>query len=227
MLAFLDQHLDVIVFGNGLASLLLALAVFMLARAQDNRLPWKWLGYFGLTQGILEWLQLALAFFGWQPANSLLFFFLKMATAGCLGEFAVLGWAQLGGRRRRWPLWVGLALAFFSLGGGPPVFQAFGYFALFLPASLAAGLVLWLAAKNGAWQDQLLRLLGAGLALAGLSAGLIWHSASALPLLGPAAPGHYPLILQLGILWRGLSLWGSSFFLWWYEEQGSTRESLG
>jgi len=227
MWAFLDQHLDVLIFSTGLALLVLALGAFMLVRAQDSRLPWKWLGFFALTQGISEWLRLALAFFGWQPASSMLFFFLKIVAAVFLGEFALTGWARLGGRPRRWPLWVALALALSGLGGRGPVLQATGYFALFLPASLAAGLVLWLAPKNDAWEDQLLRMVGFGLVLAGLSAGLLLQGESSLLLLGAAAPARRPPVLQLGILLRALSLWLSSFCLWWYEDESTTRENPG
>ena len=56
MSRFLNAQLDYILFFYGLAFFLLAAVCWGLARDRDRLLPWMWLGLFGLTNGVNEWL---------------------------------------------------------------------------------------------------------------------------------------------------------------------------
>lgn len=67
MSEFLRQQMDYIFFSYGLAFILLAAACHTLARAGGVRLPWRWLGLFGLSHGINEWLDLLAVEFGDTP----------------------------------------------------------------------------------------------------------------------------------------------------------------
>lgn len=55
---FFQQQLDYIFFLYGLAFLLLGGACFLLVYFKDKKLPWLWLGLFGMAHGINEWADL-------------------------------------------------------------------------------------------------------------------------------------------------------------------------
>jgi two-component system, cell cycle sensor histidine kinase and response regulator CckA len=59
MCAFISQQLDFIFFFYGLAFVLLAVVTLALDRIDKERLPWRWLIFFGLSHGINEWLDMA------------------------------------------------------------------------------------------------------------------------------------------------------------------------
>ena len=60
----ISRQLDYIFFFYGLAFILLAVVTLALNRIDKDRLPWRWLIFFGLSHGINEWLDMAAISFG-------------------------------------------------------------------------------------------------------------------------------------------------------------------
>lgn len=58
MADFFKENLDYIFFCYGLAFIILAAVCVSLQKAERERLPWRFLGLFGLTHGIAEWADL-------------------------------------------------------------------------------------------------------------------------------------------------------------------------
>ncbi len=98
MTEFLFAQSDYVYFGSGLALVLLAFGCFELVRAGQSLLPWSYLGYFALLQGLNAWLRLLLHAFGGQQTMVILCLIFTTASLGLLLEFARAGWQQLGHR---------------------------------------------------------------------------------------------------------------------------------
>src|SRR6266536_1307433 len=94
-----ERQLDYVFFFYGLAFVLLAAICASLRKGAMQRSPWLWLGLFGLTHGISEWLDLlALTI-----ADSSAFATVRLAIVGLsfgfLLEFARVSWNTLTGHR--------------------------------------------------------------------------------------------------------------------------------
>ena len=55
---FFAQQMDFIFFFYGLAFILLGAICLTIRNGNSGRLPWFWLGLFGLTHGVNEWLDM-------------------------------------------------------------------------------------------------------------------------------------------------------------------------
>ncbi len=114
---FSGQQLDYVFFFYGLAFLLLAAICAVMHQTSVRRLPWGWLGLFGLLHGINEWLDMAALSF---PDNIVFTVvrLLFMATSfACLLEFGRAGLSALGEKALgRWIYLPLLACA--ACGGG-------------------------------------------------------------------------------------------------------------
>jgi len=95
---FCKGQLDYIFFVYGLAFILLAACTYTLNRDPQKKLPWKWLGLFGLIHGINEWLDLIAL----NVAPNEVFACVRLATIVCsflfLLEFGRVGTICLSGR---------------------------------------------------------------------------------------------------------------------------------
>ena len=112
MTEFLFGQLDYAYFISGIALVLLALGCFMLVRANQRLLPWSWLGYFALLQGLNDWIRLLLHGFGVHQVTVMLCLTLTIVSFGLLLEFARAGWQDL--KQRALGRW--LILVVFGLG---------------------------------------------------------------------------------------------------------------
>ena len=100
---FLQQQMDYIFFFYGLAFLLLAAICTTLCQRHTQRLPWMWLGLFGLAHGINEWLDMLALSLGDGPAFSAVRLGVMALSFGFLLEFGRAGLLQLNNRGpRRW-----------------------------------------------------------------------------------------------------------------------------
>ncbi|MCX7918182.1 MAG: PAS domain S-box protein, partial [bacterium] len=61
---FFRHQLDYLYFVNGFAFILLASICMLLHQERTNRLPWYWLGLFGVLHGIHEWLEMLVVSLG-------------------------------------------------------------------------------------------------------------------------------------------------------------------
>ena len=58
MIALFKSQMDYIFFIYGMSFFILAAACLLLIMTQETKLPWFWLGMFGFTHAIKEWLDL-------------------------------------------------------------------------------------------------------------------------------------------------------------------------
>lgn len=184
MTVFFKENIDYIFFCYGLAFVILAAVCATLQKAEQERLPWRTLGLFGLTHGIVEWADLAALTFG----DSLHFLvtrsILMLISFVFLMEFARDGGNRLRGRGPgQWILLLPLALA--VAGGAATGWTGINTttrYALGLPAGLWTANTLY---RYAGMQTALARrLLIAASALTGfyaLASGLIVPDAPFFP----------------------------------------------
>ncbi|MHB9072995.1 MAG: PAS domain S-box protein [Desulfobaccales bacterium] len=182
MADFFRSQVDYIFFFYGFSFILLVPLCHFLNRRPQRRLPWMWLGLFGVTHGLSEWLDLlALGL----PSS----FLLNMARVGLmivsfalLMEFGRAGTLILRGRAPgRWIIAAFLGVA--ALGGiaGFSGLSASSRCTLGLVGGLWAGWVFYLASQNPG--PGRLALLGTGLGMAAfaLATGLVPDPAPFFP----------------------------------------------
>src|SRR4030042_5589397 len=98
MADFFSTHLDYILFFCGMAFTLLAGIAFPLARSEGEKLPWRYMGMFGLLYGISEWLDMLALRLGDVPVFAALRLVIMAAGFLFLLEFRGRGTAAAGGR---------------------------------------------------------------------------------------------------------------------------------
>jgi len=179
---FLGQA-DYIFFFSGLACTGLGVVSYILSREDHQRLPWVWLAYFGISQGLSEWLSLvALA---WPDGV----WFAALRWGVMTGSFLLLaefGRVSLIRQRGRGPgSWVVAVLTLVAgLGAlvGWDGLNAATRYTLGLAGSLGAGWALWTEGRQAppgsrAW----LRAGGAGFLLYGPAVVLMVPQAGFFP----------------------------------------------
>ena len=115
MADFFSTHLDYILFFCGMAFTMLAGMTFPLARIEGEKLPWRYMGMFGLLYGISEWLDMLALRLGDVPVFAALRLVIMAAGFLFLLEFGRRGTAAAGGRvPGRWILILLPALAAFG-----------------------------------------------------------------------------------------------------------------
>jgi two-component system, sensor histidine kinase and response regulator len=113
---FLQSQMDYIYFLYGLPFILLAASSQEMSRQTTIQLPWKYLGWFGLTHGISEGLQVLVISLGDSFAFAVFRLLLLACSFSFLLEFGRVGIAVTGGKRPgRWIFAPLLGLA--ALGG--------------------------------------------------------------------------------------------------------------
>jgi diguanylate cyclase (GGDEF)-like protein/PAS domain S-box-containing protein len=181
---FFESQLDYIFFFYGVGFLALGfVAIFSLPRT-EARLPWRWLGLFGLAHGINEWLDMTALSLPDPPAFKVVRLAIMASSFVALFEFGRRGVSVNG--KCRLGLWVYLPLlALGGMGGfaGMSGLNAACRYALGFPGALMAALALWREARES--EERLLRdPLAHSAAVMGVYAvatGLIVSKASFFP----------------------------------------------
>ncbi|MBF0498218.1 MAG: GGDEF domain-containing protein, partial [Deltaproteobacteria bacterium] len=98
MVDFFKNQMDYIFFFYGLAFIFLYATTQALNRQTNRRLPWQWLGFFSLTHGANEWLDMLVAAF----RDNLQFAAIRLIVMACsflfLLEFGRAGMMAVTGR---------------------------------------------------------------------------------------------------------------------------------
>jgi PAS domain S-box-containing protein len=116
MTDFFSTYLDYILFFCGMAFTMLAGMTFPLARIENENLPWKYMGMFGLLYGISEWLDMLALRLGDVPVFAAIRLVIMAAGFLCLLEFGRSGTAAAGGRAPG--RWILILLPFLAAFGG-------------------------------------------------------------------------------------------------------------
>ena len=167
MVDFLIRENDYIFFIYGLSFLILAGISFALRKEDPGKLPWGWLGLFGIFQGISKWTQVSQIAFGWSKATEALYVISLSLSFLFLFEFARRGMKALRGKTQG--LWIYLPFITPALLGwwyGLAGFNITSSYFLGLPAGLYAFYVINSSANITRKELRLsLRLIGIALFL--------------------------------------------------------------
>ena len=176
------SQLDYIFFIYGAAFLLLIPLCLFLRGRMDRKIAWAWLGWFGATHGLNEWLDLLALSLGSSLGFDLARLGLLAFSFVCLAEFGRSSLANMGGwASGRWIFGVMIGLA--ALGGldGLDGLFATTRYVLGLGGGLWAAGALFLAARRVPHGSR--QLLAAALGLTGyaLATGLVTNTATFFP----------------------------------------------
>ncbi|MDD5583487.1 MAG: ATP-binding protein [Candidatus Omnitrophica bacterium] len=175
MASFFKSQFDYIYFFYGLGFLFLALICFSLARDKSRRLPWFFLGMFGLIHGMNEWVEIYTVSIGNRnitPAISVIALFFSYVF---LFEFARRSFLKLY-KKENGLLWlypVFVALSFLGIRYGVNGLNATIRYFLGLPSGLACAWVFFRASRLERKERNSLIALGIIFIFYGLSTGLI------------------------------------------------------
>ena len=211
---FLNHQLDYLHFVYGFSLLLLFAVCLNLHRSGYLNLPWKWLGGFGATHGLNEWIRM-LAFSVADPAI-LMYCCVLLATLSFLSLFEFGRQTSLLQNRRAPGPWLTallLGLAAAGCRGDPEEFNIAMRCVMAVPAGLWAVTGLWSTSR---------RIENGGRALAFTAAGLLLYTLTAWI----TPPGHFfqaslfngdtffsvtgfPIALPqvIAIIWTATALW--------------------
>ena len=182
MTGFLIAEMDYVLFIYGFAFIVLAGTCATMRREQPRRLPWLWLGLFGLSHGFYEWMDLLALAFGDGPTFGALRAGLLAISLLCLLEFGRQG-LRLGqgpsvGR------WVHIPLVACAFAGGlaglPGLNAGIRYF-LALPGAGWSALALFRASSTKGGPEAALRFGAAALCGYAVVAGMVPPQASFVP----------------------------------------------
>jgi diguanylate cyclase (GGDEF)-like protein len=145
---FFERQMDYIFFIYGLAFLIMA-AVCITMRREERRLPWVYLGLFGVTHGFNEWLDLIAITLGDNPVFTASRIFVMIVSFLFLLEFGRSGLLMV---KRKGPgRWIYLPLLLVALIGGTTGWSglnAASRYALGLVGGISSVLALLLASRG-------------------------------------------------------------------------------
>ena len=211
---FLNNQLDYIHFVYGFSLILLSAVCLNLHRSGYLNLPWKWLGGFGATHGLNEWIR-ALAFSIADPAI-LTYCRILLATLSFLSLFEFgRQTSRIQNRRVPGPWLTALLLGLAAAGcrGDTEEFDIATRYVLAMPAGLWVVISLWSTSR---------RIENGRRALAFAAAGLLFFTLTAWI----TPPGHFfpasvfnddtfssvagfpaALLRAIAIIWTATALW--------------------
>jgi len=163
MTEFFEVRMDYISFFYGLAFLMLAAACLVLVRKKDALLPWSWLGVFGVTHGLREWIDVVKLGLGDSQLLEGVSVIFAVSSFVALFEFARVGLRGLKGKGPGWWIYPPL-FVLGALGGldGWHGLQAASRYAFGLPGCIGSAYVLFLAAKKSGESSVRWLLAGSG-----------------------------------------------------------------
>ncbi len=179
---WLQQQLDYIFFCYGFGFIFLAAVCASLRQNQTKQLPWFWLGLFGLTHALNEWLDLFALSIGSGPVLSSVRLGVLVLSFAFLIEFARHGWMKLHGNGPgRWIYLPLLVLAFLGLPAGLSGLNATARYSFGFTGGLWAALTLRAGSKKTETGRLALSLAAIFMLGYAVAAGLIVPKAAFMP----------------------------------------------
>ncbi len=183
MREFYQEQLDYIFFLYSLVLLILAVICFLMRKEEKQTLPWEWLGMFGITASLVQWLDLLAISITDRPWFYLLRACLSIFAFSFLTEFGRAGLVNLRGKGPgRWIFGPLLGLTLLGALVGNTGLKAATHYVLCFWGGLGAAIMLYLAAKSpkvkvGNW----LIPLSISLAIYAITEGVIVNEAAFFP----------------------------------------------
>lgn len=169
---FFAGQWDFIEFSYGIAFVLLACMVPALIRSEGRRLPWLWLGVFGLTHALGEWADLLAVTFPQSAPLQVVRLSLLAGSFLCLLEFGRTGATSSGGGRKLWVYAVLLPLASAGAFAGQAGMETSIRYGLALPGGLWAAWALLRFSRDAGPARRPFATAAAAMALYALTCGL-------------------------------------------------------
>jgi two-component system, cell cycle sensor histidine kinase and response regulator CckA len=203
---FISQQLDFIFFFYGFAFVLLAVVTLALNRIDKERLPWRWLIFFGLSHGLNEWLDMAAISLGDHRCFTLIRLLILAISFLFLLEFGRRSLEILKGVKIS-PILTAMLVIIASWGGifGLPGLSVSIRYTLGLTGAFSTAYAFWLYRRRFYAQSKPLGIAAVAFSLYAIFAGLIVPAAPFFPAawlnqeLFSSITG-FPVQLLLGIL---------------------------
>jgi diguanylate cyclase (GGDEF)-like protein len=217
MASFFSTQLDFIYFFYGFAFVLLGAVCFGGSTGGARETSWAWLGLFGYSHGVLEWMELFALVVGDDAGFAILRIAFVLGSFLCLMEFARLEWRRLGADPPG--AWIYAPLVFLVAitgiaSGLPAANAATRYCIAFIGASAAAHAMARRAQSLSGDARLFTMFASIGFALYGIATGLVvapapfWPTSEWNSLAFVAATGT-PIQFWRGCLgcWIAFSVW--------------------
>ena len=181
MSVFFQAQMDYIVFVYGLAFVLLAAVCATMRLRKPQELPWGWLGLFGLSHGVYEWLEMLVPTLGDNHVAAAVRLGILVVSFGSLLEFGRASQCARTDGPGRWVYLPFVACALVGATAGVAGLNASIRYALALPGTAWTAWTLLRAARGRGAASSYLRLGAVAFVMYGLFAGAIVPRASFAP----------------------------------------------
>jgi PAS domain S-box-containing protein len=182
LMQFFQQQLDYVFFFYGLAFILLAATCVTIPWEQTRRLPWVWLGLFGFTHGINEWLDMLALSLGDGTIFPVIRFGVMTVSFVFLAEFGRDGLFKLWGKGPgRW-IYIPLGSCVIIGGlGGLSALNATARYSFGLVGGLLSALALFHASRTEKKARNILSSAAVLMALYAVASGAVVPKSAFLP----------------------------------------------
>jgi PAS domain S-box-containing protein len=174
MEAFFSRQLDYIYFFYGLSFIVLSIVCFELRKTEKTKLPFSWLGMFGITHAFNEWMDLISVSLGDNRLFSIIRIVVLAVSFLFLLEFGRKGICLL--TNRCFTIWIYLPFILLGLSGsfyGLPGLNATIRYFIGLPAGVSSAITIYLISKQDKKYFSNLFLLSVFLFIYSLATGLV------------------------------------------------------
>ncbi|MEW6101685.1 MAG: ATP-binding protein [Candidatus Omnitrophota bacterium] len=225
MKEFLKGQYDYIFFFYGLSFFFMALICFTMGREKLRKLPWIFLGLFGLFHGLTEWLEMLIIIQGRSRAVSILKLVSLSISFLCLFEFARRGILRIKEKRvSPWAYAPFIILFFLGLKSGLSGLQVSTRYFLGFPAAYAASRIIYEFSKQDKDSGRALTLLGVIMALYSVLTGFVVPQAEFMFSGLLNAESFYQKFGLPVELVRGILMLTATLLLWSYSSTLSEAE---
>lgn len=211
---WLQLQTDYLLFFCGLAFIGLGVVAYILAEEPEQRLPWWYLGLFGLSQGINEWLALLASCWPDGTWFAACRWTLLAVSFLCLAEFGRLSLIRQRGRGPdRWVLGILVLASCLGALWGWSGLNATTRYALGLVGSLWAGWAFWAEGRQAAPRGRPWLIMGGvGFMLYGLATAVVVPRAALVNSGTFAGFTGLPIQLLQGVLALGIAAMSAAYF---------------
>ncbi len=173
---------DYIYFFYGLSFFMLGVICFSIGKGRLRKIPWGWLGLFGIAHGLYEWLEMLLVIYGKTRPLAILSLFILATSFLFLFEFARIGLYRIKGRIiGRWVYLPILLLLFLVHKHGIDGWDIMIRYSLGFPGAYFAARIIYELYRIERKGNRSLAFLSAAMALYAVLVSLVVSKAAFFP----------------------------------------------